>query len=142
MGFYGLGLIHMIGGYQTATVALRQLLDAGTLANLPAGFKTRGVRMRDDAQPLQPGEFRDVDVPGGNIKDQFMQLPFKGPDQTLLQLMGICVSSAQRFAVLLIHKLGDMNQQAAVGTTVALLERGSCNVSNSQKIICWFKIRI
>ena len=86
MGFYGLGLIHMIGGLsRTATVALRQLLDAGTLANLPAGFKTRGVRMRDDAQPLQPGEFRDVDVPGGNIRDQFMQLPFKGPDATLLQ---------------------------------------------------------
>ena len=126
MGFYGLGLIHMIGGLsRTATVALRQLLDAGTLANLPAGFKTRGVRMRDDAQPLQPGEFRDVDVPGGNIKDQFMQLPFKGPDGTLLQLMGICVSSAQRFASIADSQVGDMNQQAAVGTTVALLERGS-----------------
>ena len=126
MGFYGLGLIHMIGGLsRTATVALRQLLDAGTLANLPAGFKTRGVRMRDDAQPLQPGEFRDVDVPGGNIKDQFMQLPFKGPDQTLLQLMGICVSSAQRFASIADSQVGDMNSQAAVGTTVALLERGS-----------------
>ena len=93
MGFYGLGLIHMIGGLsRTATVALRQLLDAGTLANLPAGFKTRGVRMRDDAQPLQPGEFRDVDVPGGNIKDQFMQLPFKGPDQTLLSINGYLCS--------------------------------------------------
>ena len=126
MGFYGLGLIHMIGGLsRTATVALRQLLDAGTLANLPAGFKTRGVRMRDDAQPLQPGEFRDVDVPGGNIKDQFMQLPFKGPDGTLLQLMGICVSSAQRFASIADSQVGEMNQQAAVGTTVALLERGS-----------------
>ena len=126
MGFYGLGLIHMIGGLsRTATVALRQLLDAGTLANLPAGFKTRGVRMRDDAQPLQPGEFRDVDVPGGNIKDQFMQLPFKGPDQTLLSLMGVCVSSAQRFASIADMQVGDMNQGAAVGTTVALLERGS-----------------
>ena len=126
MGFYGLGLIHMIGGLsRTATVALRQLLDAGTLANLPAGFKTRGVRMRDDAQPLQPGEFRDVDVPGGNIKDQFMQLPFKGPDQTLLSLMGICVQSAQRFASIADSQVGDMNSQAAVGTTVALLERGS-----------------
>ena len=126
MGFYGLGLIHMIGGLsRTATVALRQLLDAGTLANLPAGFKTRGVRMRDDAQPLQPGEFRDVDVPGGNIKDQFMQLPFKGPDQTLLQLMGICVESAKRFASIADSQVGDMNSQAAVGTTVALLERGS-----------------
>ena len=126
LGFYGLGLIHMIGGLtRTATVALRQLLDAGTLANLPAGFKTRGVRMRDDAQPLQPGEFRDVDVPGGNIKDQFMQLPFKGPDQTLLSLMGVCVSSAQRFASIADMQVGDMNQGAAVGTTVALLERGS-----------------
>ena len=126
LGFYGLGLIHMIGGLsRTATVALRQLLDAGTLANLPAGFKTRGVRMRDDAQPLQPGEFRDVDVPGGNIQDQFMQLPFKGPDQTLLTLMGVCVSSAQRFASIADAQVGDMNQQAAVGTTVALLERGS-----------------
>ena len=126
LGFYGLGLIHMIGGLsRTATVALRQLLDAGTLANLPAGFKTRGVRMRDDAQPLQPGEFRDVDVPGGNIQDQFMQLPFKGPDQTLLTLMGVCVSSAQRFASIADAQVGDMNQPAAVGTTVALLERGS-----------------
>ena len=126
LGFYGLGLIHMIGGLsRTATVALRQLLDAGTLANLPAGFKTRGVRMRDDAQPLQPGEFRDVDVPGGNIRDQFMQLPFKGPDATLLQLMGIVVQGAQRFASIADSQVGDMNQQAAVGTTVALLERGS-----------------
>jgi len=126
LGFYGLGLIHMIGGLsRTATVALRQLLDAGTLANLPAGFKTRGVRMRDDAQPLQPGEFRDVDVPGGNIKDQFMQLPFKGPDQTLLQLMGVVVQGAQRFASIADSQVGDMNQAAAVGTTVALLERGS-----------------
>jgi hypothetical protein len=126
LGFYGLGLIHMIGGLsRTATVALRQLLDAGTLANLPAGFKTRGVRMRDDAQPLQPGEFRDVDVPGGNIKDQFMQLPFKGPDQTLLSLMGIVVQGAQRFASIADSQVGDMNQGAAVGTTVALLERGS-----------------
>ena len=126
LGFYGLGLIHMIGGLtRTATVALRQLLDAGTLANLPAGFKTRGVRMRDDAQPLQPGEFRDVDVPGGNIKDQFMQLPFKGPDQTLLSLMGVVVQGAQRFASIADAQVGDMNQQAAVGTTVALLERGS-----------------
>jgi hypothetical protein len=126
LGFYGLGLIHMFGGLsRTATVALRQLLDAGTLANLPAGFKTRGVRMRDDAQPLQPGEFRDVDVPGGNIKDQFMQLPFKGPDQTLLSLMGIVVQGAQRFASIADAQVGDMNQQAAVGTTVALLERGS-----------------
>jgi hypothetical protein len=126
LGFYGFGLIHMIGGLsRTATAALRQLLDAGTLANLPAGFKTRGVRMRDDAQPIQPGEFRDVDVPGGDIQSQFMQLPFKGPDGTLLQLMGICVQGAQRFASIADAQVGDMNQQAAVGTTVALLERGS-----------------
>ena len=126
LGFYGLGLIHMIGGLsRTATSALRQLLDAGTLANLPAGFKTRGVRVRDDAQPLQPGEFRDVDVPGGDIQNQFMQLPFKGPNGTLLELMNICVGSAQRFANIADAQVGDMNQAAAVGTTVALLERGS-----------------
>jgi hypothetical protein len=125
-GFYGFGLIHMIGGLtRTATAALRQLLDAGTLANLPSGFKSRGIRVRDDAQPLQPGEFRDVDAPGGNIKDQFMTLPFKGPDSTLLQLMGIVVNAGQRFAAIADMQVGDMNQQAAVGTTVALLERGS-----------------
>jgi len=125
-GFYGFGLIHMIGGLtRTATAALRQLLDAGTLANLPAGFKSRGIRVRDDAQPLQPGEFRDVDAPGGNIKDQFMTLPFKGPDQTLLALMGTVVQAGQRFAAIADMQVGDMNQQAAVGTTVALLERGS-----------------
>jgi hypothetical protein len=125
-GFYGFGLIHMIGGLtRTATAALRQLLDAGTLANLPAGFKSRGIRVRDDAQPLQPGEFRDVDAPGGNIKDQFMPLPFKGPDQTLLALMGVVVQAGQRFASIADAQVGDMNQNAAVGTTVALLERGS-----------------
>jgi len=126
LGFYGFGLIHMIGGLsRTATSALRQLLDAGTLANLPAGFKARGIRVRDDAQPLQPGEFRDVDAPGGNIKDSFMQLPYKEPSQTLLQLMGIVVQAGQRFASIADNQVGDMNQQAAVGTTVALLERGS-----------------
>jgi len=109
-GFYGFGLIHMIGGLtRTATAALRQLLDAGTLANLPAGFKSRGIRVRDDAQPLQPGEFRDVDAPGGNIRDQFMTLPFKGPDQTLLQLMGIVVDAGQRFAAIADMQVGDMN---------------------------------
>jgi len=135
-GFYGFGLIHMIGGLtRTATAALRQLLDAGTLANLPAGFKSRGIRVRDDAQPLQPGEFRDVDAPGGNIKDQFMTLPFKGPDQTLLQLMGIVVDAGQRFAAIADMQVGDMNQQAAVGTTVALLERGSRVMSAIHKRI-------
>ena len=98
-GFYGFGLIHMIGGLtRTATAALRQLLDAGTLANLPAGFKTRGLRIRDDAQPLQPGEFRDVDAPGGNIRDQFMQLPFKGPDQ-LYSVNGYCGASRTKICI-------------------------------------------
>jgi len=126
LGFYGFGLIHMIGGLsRTATQALRQLLDAGTLSNLPAGFKTRGIRVRDDAQPLQPGEFRDVDAPGGNIRDQFMTLPFKEPSAVLLQLLGVVVGAGQRFAAIADSQVGDMNQAAAVGTTVALLERGS-----------------
>jgi hypothetical protein len=95
-GFYGFGLIHMIGGLsRTATAALRQLLDAGTLSNLPAGFKMRGIRIRDDAQSIQPGEFRDVDAPGGNIRDAFMTLPYKEPSQTLLQLMGEVVQAGQ-----------------------------------------------
>ena len=126
LGFYGFGLIHMIGGLsRTATQALRQLLDAGTLSNLPAGFKMRGIRVRDDAQPIQPGEFRDVDAPGGNLRDAFMPLPFKEPSQTLLQLMGIVVQAGQRFASIADMQVGDANQQAAVGTTMALLERGS-----------------
>ncbi len=116
----------MIGGLsRTATSALRQLLDAGTLSNLPSGFKMRGIRVRDEAQPLQPGEFRDVDAPGGNLKDAFMPLPFKGPDATLLQLMGTVVQAGQRFASIADMQVGDGNQSAAVGTTVALLERGS-----------------
>ena len=126
LGFYGFGLIHMIGGLsRTATQALRQLLDAGTLANLPSGFKMRGIRVRDDAQPIQPGEFRDVDAPGGNLRDAFLPLPFKGPDATLLQLMGIVVQAGQRFASIADMQVGDGNQAAAVGTTMALLERGS-----------------
>ena len=126
LGFYGFGLIHMIGGLsRTATSALRQLLDAGTLSNLPAGFKQRGIRVRDDAQPLQPGEFRDVDAPGGNLRDAFMPLPFKEPSATLLQLMGVVVQAGQRFASIADMQVGDGNQGAAVGTTMALLERGS-----------------
>ena len=126
MGFYGFGLIHMIGGLsRTATTALRQLLDAGTLSNLPSGFKQRGIRVRDEAQSIQPGEFRDVDAPGGNIKDAFMPLPFKEPSATLLQLMGTVVAAGQRFASIADMQVGDGNQQAAVGTTIALLERGS-----------------
>ena len=126
LGFYGFGLIHMIGGLsRTATAALRQLLDAGTLSNLPAGFKMRGIKMRDEAQALQPGEFRDVDAPGGSLKDAFMTLPFKEPSATLLQLMGVVVQAGQRFASIADLQVGEGNQQAAVGTTVALLERGS-----------------
>jgi hypothetical protein len=126
LGFYGFGLIHMIGGLsRTATAALRQLLDAGTLSNLPAGFKQRGVRVKDDAQPIQPGEWRDVDAPGGNLKDSFFNLPYKEPSQTLLQLMGVVVAAGQRFAAIADMQVGEGNQNAAVGTTIALLERGS-----------------
>ena len=126
LGFYGFGLIHMIGGLsRTATAALRQLLDAGTLSNLPAGFKQRGVRVRDEASPIQPGEFKDVDAPGGSLRDAFFPLPYKEPSATLLQLMGIVVQAGQRFASIADMQVGDGNQGAAVGTTVALLERGS-----------------
>ena len=136
LGFYGFGLIHMIGGLsRTATAALRQLLDAGTLSNLPAGFKMRGIRIRDDAQSIQPGEFRDVDAPGGNLRDSFMMLPFKEPSATLLNLMGVVVSAGQRFASIADLQIGDGNQQAAVGTTVALLERGSRTMSAIHKRI-------
>jgi len=136
LGFYGFGLIHMIGGLsRTATAALRQLLDAGTLSNLPAGFKQRGIRIRDDAQSIQPGEFRDVDAPGGNIRDAFMMLPFKEPSQTLLNLLGVVVNAGQRFASIADLQIGDGNQSAAVGTTVALLERGSRTMSAIHKRI-------
>jgi len=125
-GFYGLGLIHMIGGLsRTATAALRQLIDAGTLSNLPAGFKARGLRIRNDDDPLSPGEFRDVDAPGGVIRDSLMLLPYKGADQTLFQLMGFCVEAGQRFAAISNLQVGDANQQAPVGTTIALLEQGA-----------------
>jgi len=135
-GFYGNGLIQMIGGLsRTATQALRQLLDAGTLSNLPAGFKQRGIRIRDDAQSIQPGEFRDVDAPGGNLRDAFMPLPYKEPSQTLLALMGVVVQAGQRFASIADMQVGDGNQQAAVGTTVALLERGSRTMSAIHKRI-------
>jgi len=126
LGFYGFGLIHMIGGLsRTATVALRQLLDAGTLSNLPAGFKQRGVRVRDEASPIQPGEFKDVDAPGGNLREAFFPLPYKEPSATLLQLMGIVVQAGQRFAAISELQTGEGNSNAAVGTTIALLERGS-----------------
>jgi len=110
---------------RTATAALRQLLDADTLSNLPAGFKQRGVRVRDEASPIQPGEFKDVDAPGGNLRDAFFPLPYKEPSATLLQLMGVVVGAGQRFAAIADMQVGDGNQGAAVGTTVALLERGS-----------------
>jgi hypothetical protein len=136
LGFYGFGLIHMIGGLsRTATSALRQLLDSGTLSNLPAGFKQRGVRVKDDASPIQPGEFKDVDTPGGNLKDAFVFLPYKEPSATLLQLMGIVVTAGQRFASIADMQVGDGNQGAAVGTTVALLERGSRVMSAIHKRI-------
>jgi len=141
LGFYGFGLIHMIGGLsRSATTALRQLLDAGTLANLPAGFKARGLRVRDDDQPFQPGEFRDVDAPGGNIKDQFQLLPFKEPSMVLFQLMGTCVEAGQRFATIADMQVGDGNQQAAVGTTIALLERGSRVMSAIHKR-CYYSMK-
>ena len=126
LGFYGFGLIHMIGGLsRTATTALRQLLDAGTLANLPAGFKQRGVRVRDEAAPIQPGEFKDVDAPGGSLRDAFFPLPYKEPSPTLLQLLGVVVQAGQRFASIADMQMGETKQNAAVGTTIALLERGS-----------------
>ena len=141
LGFYGFGLIHMIGGLsRSATTALRQLLDAGTLANLPAGFKSRGIRIRDDDQPFQPGEFRDVDAPGGNIRDQFQILPFKEPSQTLFQLMGFCVQAGQRFAAIADMQLGEDTQNRAVGTTIALLERGSRVMSAIHKR-CYYAMR-
>ena len=141
LGFYGFGLIHMIGGLsKTATAALRQLLDAGTLSNLPAGFKSRGIRIRDEDQPFQPGEFRDVDAPGGNIKDQFQFLPFKGPDATLFSLLQYCVAAGQRFASIADMAIGNDTQNRAVGTTIALLERGSRVMSAIHKR-CYYAMR-
>ena len=126
LGFYGFGLIHMIGGLsRTATAALRQLVDAGTLSNLPAGFKARGIRIRDDETPLEPGEFRDVDAPGGALRDSLMPLPYKEPSGTLFNLMGFCVEAGQRFAAITDMQVGEGNEQAAVGTTLALMEQGT-----------------
>ena len=127
LGFYGFGLIHMIGGLtRTATSALRQLLDAGTLSNLPAGFKSRGLRIRDDDQPLQPGEFRDVDAPNGIIREALMPLPYKGPDGILLQLLSFCVEAGKQFAAVADMQLSEIGKsQTPVGTTMALMERGT-----------------
>ena len=125
-GFYGFGLIHMIGGLsRAATSILRQLIDAGTLSNLPAGFKSRGTRIRNDDEPIQPGEFRDIDAPGGDIRSAIQPLPYKEPSGTLAQLLGVLVDSGQAYAAIADNKVGDMNTNAPVGTTVALLERGS-----------------
>ena len=126
LGFYGFGLLHMIGGLgRSATSILRQLIDAGTLANLPAGFKARGIRIRDADEPLSPGEFRDIDVPGGALRESILPLPYKEPSQTLMGLLGFVVDAGRRFAAIADMQVGDGNQSAAVGTTVALLERGS-----------------
>jgi len=127
LGFYGFGLIHMLGGLtRTATAALRQLLDAGTLSNLPAGFKSRGFRIRDDDQPIQPGEFRDVDAPNGVLRDSLLPLPYKEPSATLFSLLGFCVDAGRRFASIADMKLAEGGtSEMPVGTTMALLERGT-----------------
>ena len=126
LGFYGLGLSHMIGGLSKATTSiLRQLIDAGTLSNLPAGFKARGIRIRDEASPLQPGEFRDIDAPGGALRDALMPLPYKEPSGVLFSLLGLLVDSGKRFASIADMNIGDSNAAMPVGTTVALLEKGT-----------------
>ena len=126
LGFYGFGLIHMLGGLsRTATSVLRQLIDAGTLANLPAGFKARGMRIRDHDEPLQPGEFRDVDVTGTSIRESLLPLPFKEPSATLFQLLGFAVDAGKSFAAIADMKMGEGNEQNPVGTTLAILERGT-----------------
>ena len=124
IGFYNLGLIHMIGGLaKSATSLLRQLVDAGTLSNLPGGLKTRGLRIKGDDTPIMPGEFRDVDVPGGAIRDNITFLPYKEPSSVLYQLLGNIVEEGRRFASMADLKVADMNQEAPVGTTLAIMER-------------------
>ena len=133
-GAYGLGFVHLIGGLsKTATMALRQLLDAGTLSNLPAGFKAKGARIADDDQPIQPGEWRDIDAGGGELSASLLPLPYKEPSQTLFTLMGFAVDAGKRLASTADMQVGDGNQQAAVGTTLALLERGSMVMSAIHK---------
>ena len=134
LGFYGFGLIHLLGNLsRTATANLRQLIDAGTLSNMPAGFKARGLRISDEGSPLQPGEFRDVDVPGGDLRTSLMPLPYKEPSGTLFQLMGFVVTAAQRFIGTTDMGVGDGRQEMPVGTTIALLERGAKIVSAVHK---------
>jgi hypothetical protein len=126
LGFYGFGLTHMIGGLSRASTSiLRQLIDAGTLSNLPAGFKARGARIRDDETPLNPGEFRDVDMVGMDLRQAIMPLPFKEPSQTLYSLMGTLIDSGRRFASMADMKVGEMQGNAPVGTTMAIMERGT-----------------
>ena len=116
----------MIGGLSKASTSiLRQLIDAGTLSNLPAGFKARGIRIRDEASPLQPGEFRDIDAPGGALRDALMPLPYKEPSNVLFNLLGLLVQSGQRFASIADMNIGDANASMPVGTTIALLEKGT-----------------
>ena len=134
LGFYGFGLIHMIGGVtKSATAILRQLIDAGTLSNLPAGFKSRGLNIQRSDDPIQPGEWRDVDTPGGVIRDSFLPLPYKEPSGTLAQLLGLLVESGQKFAAVMDQGTGDGNQNAPVGTTVAMLEKGQKVISAIHK---------
>ena len=133
-GFYGFGLLHTIGGLsRAATSILRQLIDAGTLSNLPAGFKARGVRIRNDDEPLAPGEFRDIDAPGGDLRNALIPLPYKEPSSTLASLLGVIVDSGRRFAQVADAKIADANSQAPVGTTVALIEQGSKIISSIHK---------
>jgi len=125
LGFYGFGLIHMIGGLgRAATSLLRQLIDAGTLANLPAGFKARGVRVRNSDEPLQPGEWRDIDAPGGAIRDAIVPLPYKEPSAALASMLGGIVNDGRRFVALADQQISEMGKETPVGTTVAMLERG------------------
>ena len=133
-GCMGYGLVHIIGGLnKAATAALQQLLDAGTLSNLPAGFKARGLRIADDDKPLQPGEFRDIDAGGAELSSALLPLPYKEPSQTLFVLLGFCIDAGRRVASIADMQVGDGNQQAAVGTTIALLERGSMIMSGIHK---------
>ena len=134
LGAYGLGFVHLIGGLsKTATSALRQLLDAGTLANLPAGFKAKGARIADDDKPIQPGEWRDIDAGGAELSQSLLPLPYKEPSNTLFQLLGFTVEAGKRLASVADMQVGDANQNAPVGTTIALLERGSMIMSAIHK---------
>jgi hypothetical protein len=133
-GAYGLGFLHLVGGLtKTATSALQQLVDAGTLANLPAGFKAKGARIANDDMPLSPGEFRDMDAGGAELSASLLPLPYKEPSQTLFALLGFCVDAGRRLASITDMQVGDSNQNAAVGTTIALLEKGSAVMSAIHK---------